>query len=79
MDATTPERSSSENSWKLFGTRIPKTEIQYITQVVVIYIVIITCIVNLSIGNGDSNLWTALLSSCLGYMLPNPSIKDKRI
>ena len=79
MDATTPERSSSENSWKLFGTRILKTKIQYITQVVVIYIVIITCIVNLSIGNGDSNLWTAPLSSCLGYMLPNPSIKDKRI
>jgi uncharacterized membrane protein AbrB (regulator of aidB expression) len=45
-------------------------------QIVLIYIVIITCIINLSIGNGESNLWTALLSSCLGYILPAPSIKN---
>ena len=27
------------------------------------------------IGHGDSTLWTALLSSSLGYLLPNPSMK----
>ena len=25
--------------------------------------------------SGDSTLWTALLSSSLGYLLPNPSMK----
>ena len=54
-----------------------KNDLQYIAQIVVIYLVIITCITNLSLSNGDSNLWTALLSSCLGYMLPNPSIKKR--
>ena len=43
----------------------------------IIYIVVVTCIVNLSIDNGNSNLWTALLSSCLGYMLPNPRLKKQ--
>ena len=76
MDTTTPE-NVSERSWKVLGKSVPKTEIQFITQVIIIYIVIITCIINLSLANGDSNLWTALLSSCLGYMLPNPSIKNK--
>ena len=75
-EASTPE-IISEKSLKIFGKSIPKTEIQYISQVIIIYIVIITCIINLSLGNGDSNLWTALLSSCLGYMLPNPSMKHK--
>ena len=54
-----------------------KNDLQYIAQIVVIYLVIITCITNLSLSNGDSNLWTALLRSCLGYMLPNPSIKKR--
>ena len=76
MDTTTPE-NVSERSWKVLGKSVPKTEIQFITQVIIIYIVIITCIINLSLANGDSKLWTALLSSCLGYMLLNPSIKNK--
>ena len=38
-----------------------KNDLQYIAQIVVIYLVIITCITNLSMSNGDSNLWTALL------------------
>ena len=67
----------SENSWNVFGQSVPKTEIQYLCQIIVIYVVIITCIVNLSIDNGDSNLWTALLSSSLGYLLPNPTLKKK--
>ena len=28
-----------------------------------------------TVGHGDSTLWTALLSSSLGYLLPNPSLK----
>ena len=37
--------------------------------------IIVVSIYNLTQGRGDSNLWTALLSSCLGYLLPNPSMK----
>lgn len=61
--------------WNIFGKAIPKSEIVYFSQVIVIYVIIVTCILNLSLKNGDSNLWTALLSSCLGYILPSPKIK----
>ena len=44
-------------------------------QVVVLYTVIVVSIYNLTVGHGDSTLWTALLSSSLGYLLPNPSMK----
>ena len=70
---------TSEASWYIFGKRVPKVEAVFFTQIIILYIVIITCIVNLSIKNGDSNLWTALLSSSLGYILPNPTIKQSKI
>ena len=44
-------------------------------QVVVLYTVIVVSIYNLTVGHCDSTLWTALLSSSLGYLLPNPSMK----
>ena len=59
------------DGWHLFGTECPKEEIVFLFQVVILY----TVIYNLTVGHGDSTLWTALLSSSLGYLLPNPSMK----
>ena len=72
---------SEENfdSWRFFGRKLPRAELIYFSQIILIYIVIITCILNLSLQNNDSNLWTALLSSCLGYILPNPRLKREKI
>lgn len=64
--------------WKICGYGLDRSQVVYFSQIIIIYIMIITCIINLSIQNGDSNLWTALLSSCLGYILPSPKIKEKR-
>ena len=61
--------------WHIFGTACPKEEIVFLCQVVVLYTVILISIYNLTTGNGDSNLWTALLSSSLGYLLPNPTLR----
>ena len=61
--------------WHLFGTDCPKAEIVFLCQVVVLYTIIAVSIYNLTTGHTDSNLWTALLSSSLGYLLPNPSVK----
>ena len=44
----------------------------FAVQVTVILIVICTCLVNLTIGNGNKILWTVILSSSIGYILPNP-------
>jgi hypothetical protein len=50
-------------------------EVIYMSQILSIFIVIITSLYNLSAKTGDDSLWTALLTSCLGYLLPNPKIK----
>jgi hypothetical protein len=80
METTTSSPARSQQSYfKLCGRETSKGHCVFACQMVIIYIVIITCIVNLSIANGESNLWTALLSSCLGYILPAPSIKIKKV
>lgn len=44
-------------------------------QLIIILIVVSTSIYNLTNGIGDTNMWTALLSSSIGYVLPNPKLK----
>ena len=70
MDKTTAA------TWCFSGRRVPKGEIIYFSQIFVITIVIVTCIVNLSISKDHETLWTALLSSCLGYILPAPKLQN---
>ena len=80
---TSPERAtflekqddSRSDKWHLLGTQVPKTEIVYFCQMIIVYIIIITSVINLSIQNGSSELWISLLSSCIGYALPNPKLK----
>lgn len=66
---------SRSDKWHLLGTHVPKTEIVYFCQMIIVYIIIITSVINLSIQNGSSELWISLLSSCIGYALPNPKLK----
>ena len=70
---------SDRDVWNVFGYHIPKLELVYLSQVIALYIIIITCLVNLSIQNGSSELWCTLLSASIGYLLPNPSLKRDKI
>ena len=68
--------ASVSSKWDWFGYKFPRQEVVYFSQAAIIYIVILFCLGNLSFGNGDSNLWVALLGSCIGYILPHPSMND---
>jgi hypothetical protein len=78
---TIPSPSSSlqdlqkQPLWVWCGERVPKTQIVFFCQIFVVYCVIGAAIANLSLQQGDKQLWTILLSSCIGYLLPNPSLK----
>lgn len=49
-----------------------KSRVTYFTQVILIYIIVLSCIINLSLLHGNEALWSSLLSGALGYMLPAP-------
>ena len=71
------ETHSDHQQWHLCGHGVPKSEIVFFCQIVILYTVILTSIYNLTKGHSDVQLWTALLSSSLGYLLPHPTIKKR--
>ncbi len=73
-DTTTPDVGSSVSNWRLLGSKLPKAEVLFFTQVILIYIVVVVSLVNISLGRPEE-LWVLLLTSCLGYLLPNPTLK----
>ena len=62
--------------WRVLGRKIPSQEMVFCCQMTVIFIVVIASIYNLSANdNQKTELWTALLSSSLGYVLPSPRLR----
>ena len=74
-DSTDAQSEEDSTLWHLFDTVCPKEEIVFLCQVLVLFTVILISIYNLTTGHDNSNLWTALLSSSLGYLLPNPTLR----
>jgi hypothetical protein len=72
-----PSDYDSLLSWVTCGKKTPRSEVVILCQVLILYTVIIVSIYNLTVESENSTLWTALLSSCLGYLLPSPTIKTK--
>ena len=68
-------RSSSSGSWRVFGHSLPSREVVFFVQVAVVLVVLITCVVNLSLVQGDQALWKYLMCSIVGYILPSPSLE----
>ena len=65
--------------WSICGEVVPRDEVVFFTQTIILYVVIVVCLVNLSIGSENQSVFIGLLSSSLGYMLPNPSLGGKRM
>ena len=61
-------RYDGSTRWHLFGADCPKAGIVFLCQVLVLYTIVVVSIYNLTIGHDDSTLWTALLTSSLGYL-----------
>ena len=69
------ETGSETSRWRMCGYNFPRGEVVFLTQMLLIYAVVITALINLSVGAEHNTLWVALLSSCLGYVMPCPKIK----
>src|SRR5437867_2403688 len=65
------------SDWKLCCMKYPNQEIIYCSQVLLIYIVVITCVLNLSFSDNNACLWSSLLSGSVGYLLPAAKTRKK--
>ena len=81
MSASGLSRSVSgvSEAWRSCSSKIPKDDVVYFCQVILIYAIAITCLINLSVGDKENNsLWWSLLSGCVGYILPSPRIEKRK-
>jgi hypothetical protein len=73
-----PSGGSEASRWNCFKSVVPRSEVVFACQVVLVYILVITALANLTLNNGDSKYWLATVSGAVGYLLPNPSIKAEK-
>ena len=64
--------------WKFCGAKFPKEEIIYFSKFLMVYIVVITSIVNLCISDKNTCLWSSLVSGSVDYLLSSPSISKNK-
>ena len=69
--------TSTGNQWTLFGRRTQQSKVVYFTQATILYILIITSLVNITLESKNLNLWSTLLASAIGYLLPAPQLKER--
>ena len=65
------------SEWTLFGSKCSRMALVFICQVIILYISITTCFVNLTVHNGPTELWITILS--LGTILPSPEVRKTKI
>ena len=73
--SSTSSIASNISIW--FDKLKTRPEIVFISQMLVIFVVISFSLFNLARGSADDReekLWVVLLSCCLGYILPNPTL-----
>ena len=58
--------------------KIVKNRFTFIAEIIVVYIIIITLLVQISLRSPDKELWLILLSSSIGYILPSPGLKFRK-
>ena len=52
--------------------------ILFSAQVLLVFIVVCVSLFNLTYEYGNQNLWTVVLTGSLGYLMPNPRLKQER-
>ena len=67
------------SEWTLFGSKFSRMALVFLCQVIILYISIITCFVNLTIHNGPNELWITVLSLSLGTILPSRKVRKSKI
>jgi len=66
---------SGSTEWRLCHQNYKRSQIVYMLQVTLVYIIVIASIVNLAVGSQHQSIWIALLGASTGVLLPSPTLK----
>ena len=75
-DIVFDNHNQERRSWKFCNWKLPRLEVVFFCQItVVMFIVVFSCVsLCLSKKCEETTLWVAILSSAIGYILPNPKL-----
>ena len=70
------DQNQERRSWKFCNYSVPRSEVVFICQVSIIFFMIVFACINLYLSKKceDTTIWVAILSSAVGYILPNPKL-----
>jgi hypothetical protein len=70
------DNNQERRSWKFCNRTLPRSEVVFFCQFLIILLIILLCGWNLQTLHAceDKLPWIALLSSAVGYVLPNPKL-----
>lgn len=79
IEVEAPENNSvSSGRWVIGSSHVPREEIVFLCQIIIISIVVIVSLVNLCLSNGPESYWSAMVGTGLAALLPSPKIKRKK-
>lgn len=65
-------------SWKFCNSiRIPRSEVAFFSQIIIIFMIIVVSLYKLcyeELSCEEKPIWVSILSSAVGYLLPNPQL-----
>ena len=71
------EENQERRLWKFFNSRLPRSEVVYFTQILIILFLIVVSLTKLVFSQldcGESTFCFSLLSCTVVYALPNPKL-----
>ena len=77
VDTQASQSSDSGSAWSILRNSLRINQTIFFSQVLLIYIVVIACVLNLSLSSENHCLWSSLLSGSLGYLLPAPKLQKQ--
>ena len=77
MNDNSSSTSNRSSKWIFCNNELPSREVIFFSQVIILYVIILVSIAHISLGIGNSTLWSTLLAGSLGYLLPSPHIVSR--
>ena len=70
------DNNQERHSWKCFGQTCNRSLVVFLSQFFVILLILACCIVRITLAETceETTVWTAILSSTVGYILPSPKL-----
>ena len=65
--------------WNIFGWAVPKNQVIFFAQLLAIFLLMITSIINLSLEKGESKVWITFLAGSFSSLLPAPVLKMEKL